>query len=132
MLFLPESFEEKQQLRLLAEMYSVQSSNKRGGVNLGIIVGPFLDVLYAVTHLYTWAVIIYVILNWLLIFNIINAQNKFVSLVIETLFRITEPLLGAIRRILPNMGGLDLSPIVLILGLYFLESFIIRLAKHFQ
>ncbi|MGN6670448.1 MAG: YggT family protein [Candidatus Nucleicultricaceae bacterium] len=98
---------------------------------MDIIIVPLLQLINTVIHLYTWAIIIYVILSWLLMFNIVNAQNKFVSLVVETLFRITEPLLGAIRRVLPNMGGLDLSPIVLILGLYFLESFINRLALRF-
>ncbi len=112
-------------------MYSVQSLINVGGQNLDIIIVPLLQLINTVINLYTWAIIIYVILNWLLMFNIINAQKSFVSLVMEALFRITEPLLAAIRRVLPNMGGLDLSPIVLILGLYFIESFINRLALRF-
>jgi YggT family protein len=98
---------------------------------LDIILVPLLQLINTVIQLYIWAIIAYIVLHWLLVFNVINAKNNFVSIVIETLFRITEPVLASIRRILPNLGGLDLSPVVLILGLYFIENLINRLALRF-
>ena len=61
-------------------------------------------------------------MGWLVQFNVINAQNRFVYLVMDFLYRVTEPLLRPIRNVLPNLGGLDLSPIVLVLGLSFIRS----------
>ncbi len=98
---------------------------------MDIILVPLLQLVNTVIQLYIWAIIAYIVLHWLLVFNVINAKNNFVSIVIETLFRITEPALASIRRILPNLGGLDLSPVVLVLGLYFIENLINRLALRF-
>jgi YggT family protein len=75
-----------------------------------------------VLELYLWCIIISVLLSWLVTFGVINTQNRFVYLVSDFLHRITEPALGPIRRILPNLGGLDLSPIVLILLIWFLQN----------
>ncbi len=77
-----------------------------------------------IIQLYTWALIISVILSWLVAFNVINQSNRFVYMVGDFLYRITEPALGRIRSILPNLGGVDLSPLVLILGLVFLRNLI--------
>lgn len=98
---------------------------------MDIILVPLLQLINTVIQLYIWAIIAYIVLHWLLIFNVINAKNNFVSIVMETLFRITEPLLSSIRRVLPNFGGLDLSPMLLILGLYFIENLINRLVLRF-
>ena len=70
---------------------------------------------------YITLVIVQVVLSWLVAFNVINTGNRFVYMVGDFLYRITEPALKPIRRLLPNMGGIDLSPVVLILGLYFLR-----------
>ena len=64
------------------------------------------------------------ILSWLIAFNVVNTRNQFVSAVAEFLYRITEPVLAPIRRVLPSMGGLDLSPIVLILIIMFIQRVI--------
>ena len=79
-----------------------------------------------VIGLYITLVIVQVVLSWLVAFNVINTRNRFVYMVGDFLYRITEPALKPIRRLLPNMGGMDLSPVVLILGLYFLRVLLLR------
>ncbi|HJM92548.1 MAG TPA: YggT family protein [Alphaproteobacteria bacterium] len=74
--------------------------------------------------LYFWMILVQVIMSWLVVFNVINTQNRFVYTVGDFLHKITEPALGPIRRILPNLGGIDLSPVVLILILIFVQNFI--------
>ncbi len=72
--------------------------------------------------LYVWALIVAVVLTWLVQFNVVNARNRFVGIVGDFLARITEPALQPIRRILPDLGGIDISPVVLILLLTFGRS----------
>ncbi len=79
-----------------------------------------------VIGLYITLVIVQVVLSWLVAFNVINTRNRFVYMVGDFLYRITEPALKPIRRLLPTMGGIDLSPVVLILGLYFLRVLLLR------
>lgn len=84
--------------------------------------------------LYGWAIIISAIMSWLIAFNVINTSNQFVYQVMDMLHRITQPVLRPIRRIIPDLGGIDISPILLYLGIQFLArplwadlmSFIIR------
>lgn len=75
-----------------------------------------------VISLYIWCLIISAILSWLVAFNVVNTQNRIVYTIGDFLYRITEPALRPIRRFLPNLGGIDLSPIVLILLLLFARS----------
>ena len=77
-----------------------------------------------VVTLIIWAVILSAILSWLVGFNIINVRNRLVYIIVDSLQRITEPLLLPIRRLLPNLGGIDLSPIVLILLLIFFRNLV--------
>ena len=86
-----------------------------------IILDPLLQVIGIAINLYIWVVIISAILSWLVAFNVINTSNPFVSTLGDFLWRITEPALRPIRRILPNLGGIDISPVVLILLLYFAQ-----------
>jgi YggT family protein len=79
-----------------------------------------------VIGLYITLVIVQVVLSWLVAFNVINTGNRFVYMVGDFLYRIPEPALKPIRRLLPTMGGIDLSPVVLILGLYFLRVLLLR------
>ncbi len=79
-----------------------------------------------VIEIYITVVIVQVVLSWLVAFNVVNTQNRFVYLVGNFLDRATEPALKPIRRILPNFGGMDISPVVLILGLYFVRILLIR------
>ncbi len=68
-----------------------------------------------------WIIIIMVVMSWLMAFNVLNNSNDIVRQINYTLHRLTEPLLGPIRRVLPNLGGIDLSPLVLLLGLMFVQ-----------
>ena len=87
---------------------------------------------YLIT-LYTYVVIAAVILSWLIGFNVINFHNPFVRSLWQAINAVTEPLLKPIRRVLPDMGGLDLSPIVLLLACYFVQAVIFpNIAKLFH
>ncbi len=86
---------------------------------------PVIEILFVLINLFTWALILMVIVSWLVAFNVVNRRNAFVFMVNDFLYRITEPALGPIRRTLPNLGGIDISPLVLILGLYFLKRIIV-------
>ncbi|MCB1884372.1 MAG: YggT family protein [Geminicoccaceae bacterium] len=81
-----------------------------------------LNLLQTVINIYVFLLVAQAILSWLVVFNVVNTRNRFVYMVGDFLYRITEPLLRPIRRVLPNMGGLDISPMVLILGLWFVGS----------
>ena len=74
--------------------------------------------------LYMWCLIIVVIMSWLTSFNVINTQNRFVYQIYDFLYRITEPALRPIRRWTPGLGGIDVSPVVLILLLVFVRNLI--------
>jgi YggT family protein len=84
-----------------------------------------LDIILIVLDLYVWLLIASAILSWLVAFNVVNTRNQFVSAVAEFLYRITEPFLAPIRRIMPNLGGLDISPIILILIIMFIQKVIV-------
>jgi len=84
-----------------------------------------LDIVLIVLDLYVWLLIASAILSWLIAFNVVNTRNQFVSGVAEFLYRITEPLLAPIRGIMPNLGGLDISPIILILIIMFIQKVIV-------
>ena len=84
-------------------------------------LNPIVFLLYQVIKIYIWLLIISVVMSWLVSFNVINTCNRFVYMVGDFLYRITEPLLAPVRRFLPFMGGLDISPVVLILLLYTLQ-----------
>lgn len=77
-----------------------------------------------VISLYTWVIIIGAVLSWLIAFNVINTQNRFVYTVVDMIYRVTEPVLAPLRRILPDLGGIDISPVVLLLLLFFIQNLI--------
>ncbi|BCB17692.1 MULTISPECIES: YggT family protein [Bosea] len=85
-----------------------------------------LDVVLLALQIYVWILIASAVLSWLIAFNVINTRNQFVSTVWDALYRVTEPVLRPIRERLPNLGGLDISPIILLLIIYFIQSVIIR------
>jgi YggT family protein len=80
---------------------------------------PFQDLFNIVVDLYKWGLIAWVVLSWLVAFNVINTRNQFVRMAGDFLDRITEPALRPIRRVLPNLGGIDISPIILLLLIWF-------------
>ncbi len=83
-----------------------------------------LDVIMVALNLYIWVLIASAVLSWLIAFNVVNTRNQFVSTVWDVLYRVTEPVLRPIRERLPNLGGLDISPIILLLIIYFIQSVI--------
>ena len=86
---------------------------------------PFLDLILVVLKLYSWALIISVILSWLVAFNVVNTHSPLVSAIGRFLYRLTEPLLKPIRQFLPDFGGIDISPVVLLLLIWFVERLLI-------
>ncbi len=88
-------------------------------------MAAFVNLISTVVTLYIWALILSAVLSWLVAFNVINTRNRFIYLAGDFLHRVTEPALRPIRRYLPNLGGIDLSPIVLILLLIFARDLVI-------
>ncbi|AZO80741.1 MULTISPECIES: YggT family protein [unclassified Bosea (in: a-proteobacteria)] len=85
-----------------------------------------LDVVMLALNLYVWILIASAVLSWLIAFNVVNTRNQFVSTVWDFLYRLTEPALRPIRNMLPNLGGIDISPIILLLLIFFIQSVITR------
>jgi len=85
------------------------------------------DVFLIALQFYVWILIAGAVLSWLAAFDVVNVRNRFVSAIGDFCYRLTEPALRPIRRFLPLMGSLDLSPVVLIFGILFLQSFLARL-----
>lgn len=75
--------------------------------------------------IYWWIIIASAIFSWLFAFNVINSRNQFVNTVGDFLYKATEPALRPIRRFLPDLGGLDISPIILLLAIFFVRQFLI-------
>ena len=80
-----------------------------------------------IVSLYIWVLIINVILSWLVAFNVLNTSNRFVYSVLDVSQKLTDPPLNFIRRYLPNLGSIDISPIILILGLMFLRNLVFEI-----
>ena len=74
-----------------------------------------------ILKLYSYVVIANVITSWLIAFNILNTQNRLIYSILELTYRLTDPILNKIRRFLPNLGSLDISPIILLLLIWFIE-----------
>lgn len=83
-----------------------------------------LWLIHTVIELYSWVIIGSVILSWLINFRVVNTNNRFVYSVGEFLYRLSEPVLRPIRNVMPNLGGLDISPVIVLLGLQFLNILI--------
>jgi YggT family protein len=75
--------------------------------------------------LYVYLLIAAAVLSWLIAFNVVNPRNQFVAIVAEFLYRITEPVLRPIRSVLPNLGGIDISPVIVILIIIFIQTVIL-------
>jgi len=84
-----------------------------------------LDVILIALQLYIWLLIASAVLSWLVAFNVVNTRNPVVSTVGQFLYGITEPALRPIRNIMPNLGGIDISPVILILLIILIERIII-------
>jgi YggT family protein len=90
-------------------------------------IGPMralLDVIIILLQLYIYLLIAAAVLSWLVAFNVVNSRNQFVAMVGDFLYRVTEPVLRPIRNMMPNLGGIDISPVILILIIILIEKLI--------
>lgn len=87
-----------------------------------MIPTPVFDLIAVILNLYQFVVIAMVVMSWLIGFNVINRHNQIVDMIWRTLLAVTEPVLRPIRRMMPPLGGLDLSPLILLLAIFFLQS----------
>ena len=88
------------------------------------MIYALLLTLYYVLDIVKWVFIVMIIMSWLISFNVINTRNQFVATVWRILNQVTEPILRPIRRFLPNMGGLDLSPLIVFVIIFFLQTLV--------
>ena len=86
---------------------------------------PILALIWVILDIYKWVLIIYVVLDWLIAFNVINTHNRFVGTVRDILYRLTEPVLRQIRSFVPSVGGIDLSPLVALLAIWFIQYMLV-------
>src|SRR5450631_2453918 len=90
------------------------------------IMRAVLDIVLLILQIYIWLLIASAVLSWLIAFNVVNTRNQVVAMVADFLFRITEPVLRPIRQMMPNLGGIDVSPVILILLILLIENIIVR------
>ena len=85
-----------------------------------------LDVILIVLQIYIWLLIAAAVLSWLIAFNIVNTHNQVVAMIANFLWQITEPVLRPVRAVMPNLGGIDISPVVVILIIFLIQNVIVR------
>ena len=86
---------------------------------------PFLEVIIILLNAYWWIVIIAVVLSWLIAFNVVNTRNQIVGMIADFFYRVTEPVFRPIRAWMPNLGGIDFSPLIVLLLIYLIERIIV-------
>ncbi|MET3793743.1 YggT family protein [Aquamicrobium terrae] len=84
-----------------------------------------IQTLVLALDLYWWIIIASAVFSWLYAFNVVNPRNQFVGTIGNMLFRLTEPALRPIRRFMPDLGGIDISPIILLLAIFFIRQFLL-------
>ncbi len=89
---------------------------------MGGFIVPLIEVVVAILDIYWWLVVIGAVVSWLIAFGVINTYNRNVARVVDVLYRLTEPALRPIRRFLPNFGGIDISPVILLLVIWLIEQ----------
>ncbi len=92
-----------------------------------IFIDFFMYIIYQILNLYKYSVIVYVIISMLVSFNVININNQFISMIMNFLFKLVEPSLRIIRRIIPNFGSIDITPVILII---LIESILYIITKY--
>lgn len=86
-----------------------------------------LELILIILDIYWWVLLAMIIMSWLISFNVVNTRNQFVATIWRILNQLTEPLLAPIRRVMPNFSGLDISPIILFLGIFLIQ----RVIQHY-
>jgi YggT family protein len=88
-----------------------------------LMVALIQTLIYAL-DIYWWIVVLSALFSWLFAFNIVNGRNQFVAMIGNALYQLTEPVYRPIRRLLPDLGGVDISPIIVLLAIFFLQRFL--------
>jgi YggT family protein len=91
---------------------------------------PVIEVLIDALEVYKWIIIVAALMSWLIAFNVINTRNRGVAMIGDFLYRITEPALRPIRRLLPNLGGVDVSPIIVFFIIILLQQWLAAIARR--
>ncbi|AIL12280.1 membrane protein [Candidatus Paracaedimonas acanthamoebae] len=99
---------------------------------MDVLIIPMLELLRTILQLYIWVFIASVVLSWLISFQIVNTHNRVVVVIGEALYRLTEPMLAPLRRIIPGVSGFDFSPMVAIFILVFMQNVVSRLILKFM
>jgi YggT family protein len=92
------------------------------------MVNPIVSLILLLLNLYEWIVIASVVASWLVVFNVVNVSNQIVRSVLRALDAMTDPVFRQVRRVIPPLGGLDLSPLVVLIGLWFLQQVLVWIA----
>lgn len=85
---------------------------------MGVFAVPIIEVLKYILWIYGWLIVLQVVFSWLIAFNIVNTYNRTVAMVLDFLYRVTEPVMRPLRRLIPVMGGLDITPMIVLLIIY--------------
>jgi len=91
------------------------------------VIDALLVTIFYALEIFKWILIASAVFSWLFAFNVINSSNRFVASLGEFLYQVTEPVLRPIRRFMPNLGGIDISPIIALLVVFFLQNLLMRL-----
>lgn len=97
---------------------------------MGGFLIPVIKIVIEVLNVYWYVIVASVIVSWLIAFGVINAYNRQAAMVLDVLYRITEPVYRPIRSILPNFGGLDFAPFIVLLLIWFIQMELAQLAYH--
>ena len=118
----------KQRIKKVNSHVKIKNFKKKiDDFNIKKIIQSLFYLLIQILDLYWWIVIINVIISWLIGFNVLNTQNRFVFAVLNATHQLTDPVLNKIRRFIPNLGSIDISPVVLILLLIFIRNLFFEL-----
>jgi YggT family protein len=101
------------------------SASTAASQKLGELMRAILDIVMVILNLYTWVIIAGAVLSWLIAFGVVNIRNDFVRSIWNLFLALTEPFLRPIRNFLPSTGGIDISPIILLLAVMLIERIII-------
>jgi YggT family protein len=120
-------------LALTQARHSDYQRRRRGGraafaaTQVQAMMNPLLWLILTLIRIYIYILIAAAVLSWLIAFNVVNSHNPTVRMIWDLFYRLTEPALRPIRAVLPNLGGIDVSPVILIIGLMFLEYVVLWL-----
>ncbi len=100
-------------------------SHLRNNIQGGRKMIPLIQFIVMVVDLYIWVIICSAVLSWMVAFGVVNTSNRFVYKMVDMLHRLTAPALAPIRQVVPDLGGIDISPVILILGLIFIKNVVL-------